>query len=225
MAAALKKAEANLLSQYPGSTPAQVAEELKVYSLVGLRRPKKATGGKLPSYHCFGLAVDINYKGNPFVGQTGGSNKPAGDAAAGVVKNATLLMTGTAADIRAAPASRKKDSAEQRAAAQFDRLDAQSEAVKSYLSLTESELEERVGKGVGGHDLAWWRDRQAKDRIEGGRGAWGGHYNAQTHGFMDLAKNLVIALTAAGLLWGGMYRTGKDIMHFDLRTGSVRQGK
>jgi D-alanyl-D-alanine carboxypeptidase len=50
----------------------------------------------------------------------------------------------------------------------------------------------------------------------------GGHHHAQTHGFMDLAKNLVVALTAAGLLWGGRYQTGKDIMHFDLRTGTVR---
>jgi hypothetical protein len=225
MAAALKKAEADLLSQYPGSTPDQVAKELEVYSLNGLRRPKKATGGSLPSYHCFGLAVDINYAGNPFVGQTGGSNKAAGDAAADVVKHATLLMTGTAANIRAAPGGGRKQSAEERAAAQWDRLDAQSEAVRAYLSLTESELAARVGDGVAGHDLAWWRDRQAKDRVEGGRGAWGGHHNAQTHGFMDLAKNLVTALTAAGLLWGGMYRTGKDIMHFDLRTGSVRQGK
>ncbi|HSK96073.1 MAG TPA: hypothetical protein VK891_05595, partial [Euzebyales bacterium] len=64
--------------------------------------------------------------------------------------------------------------------------------------------------------------RQAKDRKEGARGAWGGHHSAQTHGFMDLARSLVVALVSAGLLWGGMYRTGKDIMHFDLRTGTVR---
>jgi hypothetical protein len=224
MVAALKRAEADLLSQYPGSTPEQVAEELKLYSLVGLRRPKKATGGTLPSYHCFGLAVDINYKGNPFVGQSRGSKatKAAGDAAADVVRYATLLMSGTEGNIRADPASRKKATKTELAGEQWERLHSQSDAVKAYLSLTDKHLESRVGDGVGGHDLAWWRDRQAKDRIEGGRGAWGGHDNAQTHGFMDLAKNLVIALTAAGLKWGGMYGGGKDIMHFDLRSGTVR---
>ena len=140
-----------------------------------------------------------------------------------MIKNATLLLTGTAANIRQSPASAgKKASAADHAAAQWDRLHAQSEAVKTYLSLSESELAARVGDGVAGHDLAWWRDRQAKDLKEGGRGAWGGHHHAQTHGFMDLAKNLVVALSAAGLLWGGQYRTGKDIMHFDLRTGTVR---
>ncbi|HSK98208.1 MAG TPA: M15 family metallopeptidase, partial [Euzebyales bacterium] len=103
LAAALRRAEADLLGQYPGATPAEVAKQLGVYEIKGLRPPKKATGGTLPSYHCFGLAVDINYAGNPFVGQTGGRNKAAGDAAADVVRYATLLLTGTAANIRQRP--------------------------------------------------------------------------------------------------------------------------
>lgn len=227
MAAALKKAEADLLSQYPDSTAAQIAEELNLYSLNGLRRPRKATGGKLPSYHCFGLAVDINYKGNPFVGQSKGDKATvaAGDAARDVVKYATLLMSGKEANIRADAAWRKNATKAELAGEQWDRLHSQSEAVKAYLSLSDEQLEQRVGNGVGGHDLAWWRERQAKDRKEGGRGAWGGHENAQTGGFMDLAKNLVVALTSAGLLWGGMYGGGKDIMHFDLRSGTVRHRK
>ena len=36
-------------------------------------------------------------------------------------------------------------------------------------------------------------------------------------GFLDLDEAVVLALTGAGLTWGGTYRRAKDIMHFDLR--------
>ena len=37
------------------------------------------------------------------------------------------------------------------------------------------------------------------------------------HGFLDLKKDLVEALTAAGLRWGGDYAGAKDFMHFEVR--------
>ena len=36
-----------------------------------------------------------------------------------------------------------------------------------------------------------------------------------------MKKELVVALVQAGLTWGGVYNTGKDLMHCDLRTGSI----
>ena len=36
-------------------------------------------------------------------------------------------------------------------------------------------------------------------------------------GFLDLDESVVLALSGAGLTWGGTYPTDKDIMHFDLR--------
>ena len=36
---------------------------------------------------------------------------------------------------------------------------------------------------------------------------------------MDLDQAVVLALTDAGLTWGGTYPGAKDIMHFDLREG------
>jgi hypothetical protein len=35
---------------------------------------------------------------------------------------------------------------------------------------------------------------------------------------MNLDEDLVRALTEAGLTWGGMYKTAKDLMHFDDRS-------
>ncbi|MBW3664440.1 MAG: hypothetical protein KY469_15170 [Actinobacteria bacterium] len=214
--AALQKAERILAAQMPGKSVDEIAQAVGLYGVVGLRRPKKATGGSLPSYHCFGLAIDVNYAGNLFLGQTGkkGSLTQAkGDASSAVVRHATLLLHGTGEDARA---KSLKDTGEQ-----WERLHRQSEAVKRYLSLTDAELRATVGAGKGGHDLAWWQDRQRKDQVEGGRGEWGKHTNAAKGGFMDLSKTLVLALAEAGLVWGGKYRTGKDIMHFDLRSGTV----
>ena len=42
---------------------------------------------------------------------------------------------------------------------------------------------------------------------------------------MDLPRELVVALADAGLLWGGLYSTAKDIMHFDLRDGPIKRGR
>ena len=47
-----------------------------INQIAGLRPPKKATGGSAPSFHCFGLAIDINHPTNPFVG----NKKPTLDA-------------------------------------------------------------------------------------------------------------------------------------------------
>jgi hypothetical protein len=38
---------------------------------------------------------------------------------------------------------------------------------------------------------------------------------------MTVQKELMTVLVQAGLTWGGVYNTGKDLMHFDLRTGSI----
>lgn len=44
-----------------------------------------------------------------------------------------------------------------------------------------------------------------------------------SNGFMDLKEVVVLALDAAKLKWGGTYRTGKDIMHFDWRRGAIKR--
>ena len=46
---------------------------LQMYaSTSDLREPAKAIGGSSLSIYTFGLAVDLNYKGNPFIGNAGG---------------------------------------------------------------------------------------------------------------------------------------------------------
>ncbi len=225
MLAALQQGEQALMAKYPGKSADQVAKALGVYSLVGLRRPKKATGGSRPSMHCFGMAVDMNYAGNPFVGNQG-------SAAVDMIKHATLLMSGSAVNIKAAP--RKLAKAERgddqvgrharavRAGEQWESHHSASEALRAYLNLSDTELAARVqAGGGGGHDLAWWQASLAADRRASRRGDFGEHTDPAKAGFMDLAKELVIALEEAGLSWGGSYNTAKDLMHFDRRGGTI----
>jgi hypothetical protein len=54
---------------------------------VEARIPKSATGGTSLSMHVFGLAVDLNYEGNPFVGN-------ASKGVFGVAMRATSLVDG-----------------------------------------------------------------------------------------------------------------------------------
>jgi hypothetical protein len=72
-------------------------------------------------------------------------------------------------------------------------------------------------------DAAWWHAQHERDVRQSGSGDFGrgDTSDVKTHGFMTLREELVRALVLAGLTWGGVYRTDKDIMHFDLRTGSI----
>jgi D-alanyl-D-alanine carboxypeptidase-like protein len=52
------------------------------------------------------------------------------------------------------------------------------------------------------------------------------HKNPEQKGYMDLARELVLALAEeGGLLWGGVYPKAKDMMHFDYRDGPIDRGK
>ena len=46
------------------------------------------------------------------------------------------------------------------------------------------------------------------------------HPSPEKRGYMDLPRELVVALVGAGLMWGGQYRTAKDIVR--LTCGRVR---
>jgi len=87
-------AAAATLAAHPslqGRVGIEIADEIGMHSIGGLRPPKAATGAERPSLHCYGLAVDINYPTNPFVGL-------GGDAVPNMVARATIF--GTASPFR-----------------------------------------------------------------------------------------------------------------------------
>jgi len=70
-------------------------------------------------------------------------------------------------------------------------------------------------------DPDWWRTQHAWDVKHSRSGDFQYGANPEEKGFMTLREELVRALVLAGLTWGGVYNRDKDLMHFDLRTGSI----
>jgi hypothetical protein len=242
LAGVLKSAETSLVKS--GETVEQARDRLGVHDVGGMRRPKAATGGSRPSMHCFGMAVDIEAVNNPFLGNA--KNKHA----VAMIERATLLLVGSAHDPRKLPPELKGKHASdseadrtaraERAAEQWDQLSADSEMLKRYLSLSTDELDSILAErreaiaawakkshksstlaGQAVTDDGWWHEQLAKDQAHPQGGDLKSASDPKRRGFMTVQKELVTALVQAGLTWGGVYNTGKDLMHFDLRTGSI----
>jgi hypothetical protein len=183
---------------------------LKMYaSTSDLREPAKAVGGDSLSMHTFGLAVDLNYEGNPFIGNAGG-------AAPDAIWRATSLVLGTATNVTTSLGDPK---------ASFTALKAASDALKTYFSYRDPANLAALTAAVTRHtavkgeptDLAGWQKQIEADYTKlNGKGDFKKHKSPE-EGFIDLDESVVLALTGAGLKWGGTYGGAKDVMHFDLR--------
>ena len=239
LAGRLKIAEDDLIKRFPGLTKAQIAGKMNINVISGVRPPKKATGGTLPSYHCFGLAVDINHPTNPFVGNmspTLDANKDKvvspeeqekydlymQNRSPRIIERAMRLLHQEAFDVESAITV--PNGAGTAAGRLWDIHHRASEALAEYLRLADdingtklSGLVDALRATGDTRDLAFWRKRITDDRAVIGNWDFMHHSAPQKGGYMDLGKELVEALVAAGLLWGGSYGGAKDMMHFDWR--------
>jgi hypothetical protein len=128
----------------------------------------------------------------------------------------------------------------ERAGEQWEKLHADSDMVQRYLNLSASELDSILEQRVAAitawskkshasstladapvTDPSWWHTQLTKDQARPRGGDFTDASNPKKHGYMTVQKELVTALVQAGLTWGGAYNTNKDLMHFDLRTGSI----
>jgi hypothetical protein len=50
-------------------------------------------------------------------------------------------------------------------------------------------------------------------------------YNVRPVAVSTRLSALVEVFVHGGLSWGGCYASGKDLMHFDLRTGTIKAGR
>lgn len=232
----LELAETELRSKFPGKDDKAIRDALGIRDIGGLRRPKLATGGSQPSLHSFGMAIDINAATNPFVGNAEVSDdiKDAAKRAEieanrspRVIERAMLLIHGEAFDVETKlKVGKRKATAEE----SYDLHARASQALADYLKLadaTDEELQPHVERAQAAgdtRDLAAWRERIANDKQLLPFFDFGKHPNPEEKGYLDLAKDLVLALTdKGGLTWGGTYNKAKDIMHFDYRGGSIQR--
>jgi hypothetical protein len=240
LAARLALAEAHLSRQFPGLSKAQIAGKMGIYQIAGVRPPKSSTGGSQPSAHCFGLAIDINHPTNPFVGNMKPKRKKKmteeekrkyqdylTHRSPRVIERAMLLLHHEHFDVE----SRISVKGPGRAAQLWEIHHRASETLAEYLRLADdlqgqklSNLVSRLNaSGKDGRDLATWRTLIGEDRTLLVHWDFMHHKAPQLGGYLDLGKELVVALIdVAGLLWGGEYAGAKDMMHFDWRGGTIK---
>jgi len=211
MLALLQRAEARLVEQgmprageAAPATPAdpQLAA-FRISDVSGLREPSPPTDMTSGvSMHCYGMAVDFNVAGDPFVRHSG----------AQMAGRAMLLVEGKDYILDGAAGHGTPSEA-------WDSLHAGSEALKTYLTLSVEQIREKLTEhpnAAAKGDAAWWAEQIRLDRTDADRRKnWVG--GSPAAGFMDLPKAFVTILADAGLTWGGTYAGGKDIMHFDGR--------
>jgi len=109
--------------------------------------------------------------------------------------------------------------------AAYATLKTASDALKTYLSYRDpakraeltTKVTGRTPKGGEPTDVSTWLKQIEKDHADLSAGGDFKHHKAPEEGFLDFDEAVVLALTGAGLTWGGTYRRAKDIMHFDLR--------
>jgi hypothetical protein len=222
----LQRAERTLLGQFAGRTAEEVGREMNVRRIGGFRSPAEATGGTQPSMHCFGLAIDINHPTNPFIGNDKGRDDTYKEnRSPKIIQRAmVLLYRDRKFDIETAV-----DEDVEKAWNFHHRA---SEALAAYLRLADEVHGDRVRRLVeeaqaagDGRTLEEWKKWIAVDRQVLAMKKWDfvAHPNPQERGYMDLPRELVVALVGAGLKWGGQYSVEKDMMHFDLRTSDIRK--
>lgn len=212
-------AENFLRARHPDQSDAEVAGQIGLYSISGRRVPGTAVGGARISNHAFGLAIDVNYRGNPFIARSATVDD--------IIARATEFVLGDEIRIR----RRQPDTTEE-IRARYERA---SDALRSYFAMRENRqalTAHLTARGLPTDTETvdrWMRQITADYQNTTLQGEFatprGSPDRDPAAGFIDLSQELVEALTGrAGLTWGGAYARGKDIMHFGWRQGTVRTG-
>lgn len=228
----LTLAETYLRGEYPGETDAQIASNIGLNTISGKRPIRNAVGGSRLSNHSYGIAIDVNYSANPFIGRS--------DSVNNIINRISQLMTGNNFEIRTVQAGTNEE-----IRARFSEA---SQAFADYFNMRGNRVAIRqlvLTRGLvttpepPGEIINPWRDEEIDNRVEqiynqieadatntdllGDMEMTGIGPRPLTDGFIDLSAQLVEALSNhANLYWGARYQTGKDIMHFDWRNGTIR---
>lgn len=216
LAAALQRAEATLVGD-PTTNPdgldaVALGKQLGMSPRASdMRIPKAAVGGTSISMHTFGLAVDLNYAGNPYLALNG---RTAPD----VILRASSLVNNAPVDVGKHIGGTKEA---------YDKMTAASRALATYLSFKDEANRAALRTAIGKHTAAsgepvdeagWVKQIEDDHKAITGSKDFKGHTSPEK-GFMDFEESVVMALAGAGLTWGGTYSSTKDLMHFDLRSG------
>jgi hypothetical protein len=198
LAAHLKGVEKKLAATHGGDQqdPAVAGKNLGLNEAIGGAR--HAPTGTAFSMHLFGLAIDVNYTSNPWVGTS--ANK--------VFERAGLLVHGQKIQFKAGMSY-----------ADLSALDKTMETYFSYLDNTDALRTQLAASGQG--QANFWTGKSAEDAqkqiqqdLDFCAAKWerkGAKDVIKKGGFLSLPEDLVKGME---LDWGASYG---DIMHFDMR--------
>lgn len=212
MARLLKEIEARFVGELGAGDAKKTGDILLNNSDEGISGSRLTSSTATFSMHMFGLAVDVNYLGNPYIEK--------GDVTAvnNVLANAAHLMNAEKLSYRSNDKGRFAD--------RYDYVRALDDVIESYFKLLDdsSELERRLRASQSDA----WRSlalADAQKKIEknlhnlAGYLARGKHKKYfQRHGILDFDKRFVAGMEKMRLHWGGWYG---DMMHFDMRLTGV----
>jgi len=229
----LQLAESHLQATV-GKSGAQLAKELGVRGGYSIFR-------KGAAYHGFGLAIDINYSTNPFIGGQDGDQTGNHQAIAAIFHACLLTGQGTPVSPSDSAGRQGKEST----ADLWQHFHDSSEALKQYLgakdnlpqvnawieagnlsrALTAPRGVTDEAKLRGADAPAWLEQIRIDQELTHGASSsqsnwWMDSSNRASNGFMDLDQRLVVALRdIGGLGWGAsdFGEASGDFMHFDCR--------
>lgn len=215
----LKKLEKKLAHEFGGvNANPTIAGDILGLTYEGISGSRLISSTADFSYHMFGLAVDINYTGCPFI--------QAHDAFNAFMRKVVKLVANIAVNgitwgmsIPAAPEKYLK---------LFDELFILNNYLKKYFSFLEPQNESSLNVALNQCSFSPWNGfdtGQAKALIKKDlseiANAWKGkRENPEDifkNGFLNLTRDFVKGMVESGLDWGARYG---DIMHFDMRTAT-----
>jgi murein DD-endopeptidase MepM/ murein hydrolase activator NlpD/3D (Asp-Asp-Asp) domain-containing protein/peptidoglycan hydrolase-like protein with peptidoglycan-binding domain len=214
MAKLLKYIESEMIRKYGGDAKS-VGDMLLKGSQESIAGSRLVSSTAVFSMHMFGVAIDVNYLGNPYI-ETENDVKALNN----VLRNAALLMNQPVLAYKKEYAKDKFD--------QIQRLD---DVLEGYFSLLDAPVElERLVQASASSEwrgLSW---AEARDKIQknlDNLAGWLERGNTprfkrkdyfKKHGILNFDKRFVVDMEAMGLSWGGHYG---DNMHFDMRSTGV----
>jgi hypothetical protein len=207
MARKMQAIENALVSQV-GGTAKSAGDTLLNHSTEGISGSRLVSSTATFSMHMFGVAVDVNYLGNPYI--------ESGDIATlnAVLRNAATLFGSTHKPYTRADrydAIARLDSLLERYFALQD------DAAQLTALLAAAKVKPWMGKTLPQALAAVTADlRKLSAKLARGSAKSRAHFKA--HALLDFDKRFVEGMERGGLHWGGEYG---DIMHFDMRGSGV----
>ena len=183
---------------------------------------RKEPTAALKSMHLFGLALDVNMAGNPFVqnkeiervGKYGKYIQPNGvDTINELLANGDKLFGGSSTKFKYQLS--------------YDVYRTINDALTRYLkimdddSMLQAALKSTANSEWKSRSLSSAKEKIKKDleKLATALVRWSEREDLKTKGFIDLSKQFVDGMVAGGLNWGGSGYG--DMMHFDMRTTGV----